>query len=136
MDSINRKPADGLKANGTAYRVLVIDDSAVMRKMIIQILKSEAYEVCGEGGDGMEASRLYQELHPDLVTLDVNMPNLDGIAALKLILEFDAEARVLMLTSESQKETVLQAVSLGAKNFIIKPPERQKVLEKVKHSLI
>ncbi len=115
--------------------MLVVDDSATMRKIIGQQLKSEAYEVCGEAADGEEAFQLYKELEPDVVTLDINMPVVDGMAALKSILDYNREARVVMLTSEGQKQTVVESISMGAKGYIVKPPNKAKVCAKVKSVL-
>ncbi|HBE01845.1 MAG: two-component system response regulator [Spirochaetes bacterium GWF1_41_5] len=131
IGSINRKAPDGLDVHGNPYRVLVVDDSAVMRKIIIQVLKSELFEIVGEAGDGEQAVNLYKELRPHLVTMDINMPKLDGLGALKKILQHDKDAQVIMLTSEGQKQTVVEAIAAGAKNYIVKPPERSKVLEKI-----
>ncbi|HMA99615.1 MAG TPA: response regulator [Spirochaetota bacterium] len=132
VGEVNKKDPDGLKTNGQPYRVLVVDDSGVMRKIITQVLKSESYDVCGQAADGEEAVARFKELKPDVVTMDINMPKLGGVEALEKILALDSSAKVVMLTSEGQKETVLDAVSKGAKNYIVKPPQRNKVLEKVK----
>ena len=132
---LNQKKPEGLNKFDKSYRVLVVDDSATMRKIIGQQLKSEAYEVCGEAADGAEAFQLYKELEPDVVTLDINMPVVDGIAALKNILDYDKEAKVVMLTSEGQKQTVVESISMGAKGYIVKPPNKAKVCAKVKSAL-
>ncbi len=133
--SINRKEPDGLKATGKPYKVLVVDDSTVMRNMVSQILKSEKYEVCGEAGDGVEAIDLFKKLKPDVMTLDINMPKKNGIDTLKEILEGNPKARIVMLTSEGQKSTVVGAIAMGAKDYIVKPPDRKNVLEKVAGAL-
>lgn len=129
--NINKKPPRGIKATGESYKVLIVDDSATMRKIIEQILKSEMYDICGEASDGDEALEKYKELNPDIITLDIHMPKVSGIQALSDILKFDPNAKVIMLTSEGQKETVMEAVKMGAKNYIIKPPDRKNVLEKI-----
>ncbi len=129
--SINKKKPDGLKASGKPYKVLVVDDSAVMRSMVSQILKSEQYEICGQAADGVEAIELFKKLKPDVMTLDINMPKKTGIETLKEILKVHPEAKIVMLTSEGQKSTVVEAIALGAKNYIVKPPDRKNVLDKV-----
>jgi two-component system, chemotaxis family, chemotaxis protein CheY len=130
-----QKQPEGLNKLGKPYRVLVVDDSSTMRKIVIQHLKSEAYEICAEAGDGKEAVERFKELAPDVVTLDINMPEMDGIAALKAIIEYDKAARVVMLTSEGEKSIVLQAISSGAKGYVMKPPVRAKLCEAVKKAL-
>ena len=129
--NINKRPPRGLKSTGESYKVLIVDDSATMRKIIEQILKSEMYDICGEASDGDEALERYKELNPDIITLDIHMPKVSGLQTLSEILKFDPKAKVIMLTSEGQKETVMEAVKMGAKNYIIKPPERKNVLEKI-----
>jgi two-component system chemotaxis response regulator CheY len=128
---LNQKKPDGLNKFDEPFRVLVVDDSSTMRKIISQQLKSEAYEICGEAANGEEAFQLYKELEPDVVTLDVNMPMVSGMEALNKILEWDKEAKIIMLTSEGQKQTVIEAISKGAKGYIVKPPSKAKVCEKV-----
>ena len=135
VHALNQKKPEGLNKLNKPYRVLVVDDSATMRKIISQQLKSEAYDICGEAGDGEEAFALFKELEPDVVTLDINMPVVDGMTALKNILDYNKEAKVVMLTSEGQKQTVVDAISMGAKGYIVKPPNKAKVCAKVKSVL-
>jgi two-component system chemotaxis response regulator CheY len=135
VNAINQKRPDGLNKLDKPYRVLVVDDSSTMRKIVVQHLKSEAYDVCGEAGNGKEAVDRFKELAPDVVTMDINMPEMDGIAALKAILSYDAKARVVMLTSEGEKNIVLQAITAGAKGYCVKPPVRAKLCETVKKAL-
>lgn len=132
---IGQKASEGLKDNGAAFQILVVDDSATMRKIVGQHLKTEAYEICGEASSGTEAVTLYKELKPDAVTLDINMPGMDGLAALKGILEFDGSACVIMLTSEGQRETVIEAIKMGAKGYLVKPPDKTRLCEKMKFAL-
>ena len=133
--SINKKPPRGLKVSGEPYKVIVVDDSATMRKIIGQMLKSEMYDVCGEASDGDEVLEMYKELNPDIITLDIHMSKKSGLETLKEILKFDPKARVVMLTSEGQKETVMDAIKMGAKNYIVKPPDRKNVLDKLEETL-
>jgi two-component system chemotaxis response regulator CheY len=106
-----------------------------MRKIISQFLRSEAYEVVAEASNGQEGLEMFKEFTPDIVTMDINMPVMDGLTALKEILLINPQARVVMLTSESEQKMVLEAVQCGAKNYVVKPPERERLLEKVRASL-
>jgi two-component system chemotaxis response regulator CheY len=135
ISNINRREPIGLDKNGTPYRVLVVDDSTVMRKIVTQILRSEAFEIAGEASNGEEGIEMFTDLKPSLVTMDINMPIMDGLTALKKILDIDAHARVVMLTSESEQKMVLEAIQSGAKNYVVKPPDRTILLEKVRASL-
>ena len=131
----NVRAAEGLRPSGQPYRILIADDSTTMRKIVGQHLKSEAYEICGEAVNGQDAVELYKELEPDAVTLDINMPISNGIEALKAILEFDKDARIIMLTSEGQKTTVIDALKIGARGYIVKPPNKAIVCEKIRQAL-
>ena len=135
MTAINNKKPEGVNHMEKPYRVLVADDSTTMRKIVGQHLKSEMYEVCGEAANGQEAVELYKELSPDAVTLDINMPVMDGVDALKQILEYDKNARIVMVTSEGQRETVIDAIKVGARGYIVKPPNKAIVCEKVRYAI-
>jgi two-component system chemotaxis response regulator CheY len=118
-------------------RVLIADDASFMRQMIREIIEPEGYEVVGEATDGVEAVEQYQELHPDIVTMDIVMPKRSGIDAVKGILELAPGARVVMCSALGQETLVMEALQAGAKDFIVKPfkPDNvlatlQKVLEK------
>ena len=112
-------------------KVLVADDATVIRVMLKNILAEAGYEVVGEAANGVEAVSKYKELHPDLVTMDITMPEMDGINALRNIRTDDPNARVVMCSAMGQKNLVLEAIQAGAKNFIVKPFDRDKVLEVV-----
>ncbi len=112
-------------------KVLVADDATVIRVMLKNILAEAGYEVVGEAANGAEAVSKYKELHPDLVTMDITMPEMDGINALRNIRTNDPSARVVMCSAMGQKNLVLEAIQAGAKNFIVKPFDRDKVLEVV-----
>lgn len=135
LSNINRRDPQGIDRSGNPYRVIVVDDSTVMRKIICQVLKSEMYDIVGEASNGQEGVELYMELRPNLVTMDINMPIMNGLDALREILTKDPNARVVMLTSESEQKMVLEAIQAGAKNYVVKPPDRQILLDKVKASL-
>ena len=116
-------------------RILVVDDAAFMRMMLKDILTKGGYEVCGEAGDGIEALTKYNELKPDLVTLDITMPNKDGIAALKDIKAADPSALCVMCSAMGQQSMVIEAIQSGAKDFIVKPFQADRVLESIKKVL-
>lgn len=116
-------------------RILVVDDAAFMRMMIKDILTKNGYEVVGEAADGQQAVEQYQELKPDLVTLDITMPEMDGITALKKIKEIDPDAKVIMCSAMGQQAMVIDAIQAGAKDFIVKPFQAERVLEAIRKVL-
>ncbi|OHD12798.1 MAG: two-component system response regulator [Spirochaetes bacterium GWB1_48_6] len=135
--SINDRPPEGSKPDGSPYRVLVVDDSMFVTKQIGQILTSEGFEVLAVAADGEEGLNKYKELYPnvDLVTLDITMPKMDGVTALEKIMEFDKNAKVVMISALGKQELVKKSLLLGAKNYIVKPLDRQKVLERIVNTL-
>ena len=112
-------------------RVLIVDDAAFMRKMLRDVLTSGGHEVVGEAADGSEALDRFQELKPELTTLDITMPVQDGISALKDILKLDPSARVIMCSALGQEAKVLESIRAGAKDFVVKPFQPPRVLEAV-----
>ena len=114
-----------------AKRILITDDALFMRVTLKNILTQNGYEVCGEAQNGVEAVKLYQELKPDLVTMDITMPEKDGLQALKEIKQIDPGATVVMCTAMGQKNMVVEAIQSGAKDFIVKPFQPERVLEAV-----
>lgn len=135
--SINERKADGLKEDGTPYRVLIVDDSMFVAKQLGQILTSEGFEIAGTAADGEEGLEKYKELYPnvDLVTMDITMPKMDGVTALEQIIEFDKNARVIMVSALGKQDLVKKSLLMGAKNYIVKPLDRKKVLERILMSL-
>jgi len=131
--SINERTPDGQNIGGSAFKVLVVDDSMFVTKQIGQILTSEGFEVVGTAGDGLEGVERYKELYPnvDLVTMDITMPRMDGVSALEKIIEFDKDAKVVMISALGKQDLVKKALLIGAKNYIVKPLDRKKVLERV-----
>ena len=110
-------------------RILVVDDAMFMRRMLRDILTKNGYEVCGEAANGQEAIDKYIELRPDLVLLDITMPKMDGITALKEIKKIDSQAVVVMCSAMGQQAMVIDAIQGGAIDFIIKPFQEDRVLE-------
>ncbi len=133
MHTINDRTPEGKNSTGSAYRVLVVDDSVFVTKQISQILNSEGFEVVATAGNGEEGLDKYKELHPnvDIVTMDITMPKMDGVTALEKIVEFDKDAKVVMVSALGKQDLVKKALLLGAKNYIVKPLDRKKVLERV-----
>jgi len=131
--AINERAPEGLKDDGTKFKVLVVDDSMFVAKQIGQILTSEGYEVVATAGDGLDGVEKYKEMCPnvDLVTMDITMPKMDGITALEQIMAFDKNAKVVMISALGKEELVKKALLLGAKNYIVKPLDRKKVLERI-----
>lgn len=115
--------------------VLVVDDAAFMRKVVTDALTSGGHEVIGEAANGQEAVDRYRELEPELVTLDITMPEKDGLAALREILDSDPAANVVMCSALGQESKVLEAVKAGAKDFIVKPFKPERVLDAVSKAL-
>ena len=115
-----------------AKRVLIVDDAAFMRMMLKDILTKNGYEVCGEAANGAEALTKYNELKPDLVTLDITMPEVDGIQALKNIKNENPDATAIMCSAMGQQAMVIEAIQAGAKDFIVKPFQADRVVEAVK----
>ncbi|MCI0183599.1 response regulator [Sulfoacidibacillus ferrooxidans] len=115
--------------------VLVVDDAAFMRMMIREILTKNGYTVVGEAGDGQQAVDKFRELRPDLVTMDITMPEKDGIQAVKEIRALDPTARVIMCSAMGQQGMVVEAIQAGAKDFIVKPFQADRVLEAIRKTL-
>lgn len=116
-------------------KILVVDDSSFMRKMLKGILTQAGHEIIGEAGNGEEGVEMYEELHPDVVTLDITMDTMDGIDALKKIRKFDPSAKCIMCSAMGQKVMVTEAIKEGALDFIVKPFQAEKVLESVEKAI-
>ena len=116
-------------------RVLIVDDAAFMRKVLGDALASGGHEIVGECANGDEAVQLFQELRPDVVTLDITMPDKDGMAALKEILVVDPGARVIMCSALGQETKVLESIKAGAKDFVVKPFQADRLLDAVGKAL-
>ena len=116
-------------------RVLVVDDAAFMRKMVSDALTKGGHVVVGEAGNGTEAIARFQELKPEVTTLDITMPEKDGLATLREIIEIDPSARVVMCSALGQESKVLESIKLGAKDFVVKPFQAERVLGAVAKAL-
>ena len=132
MSDINTKEADGINEFGKPFKVLIVDDSAFVVRQLQQIFVSEQYNVVGTAENGEEGVLMYKEYKPDLVTMDITMPKMDGITALTKIIEYDKNAKVVMVSALGKEDMVKKALLAGAKNYITKPLDRKKVLERIK----
>lgn len=109
-------------------KVLIVDDAAFMRMAIRNILNKNGFEIAGEAENGLVAVSKYKELNPDIVTMDITMPDMTGLEALKLIMEYDPNAKVVMVSAMGQQQMVMDAIMAGAKSFIIKPFKEEHVV--------
>ena len=109
-------------------RVLIVDDAIVVRLMIKKVLQQDDFEIVGEAVNGKDALVKYKELKPDIVTMDITMPEADGIQATKDIIAFDENAKIVMLSGIDQKEMLWKAIKAGAASYIVKPFENDRVL--------
>jgi two-component system chemotaxis response regulator CheY len=116
-------------------KILIVDDAAFMRMMIKEILSKNGFEVVGEANDGVQAVEKYKELTPDLVTMDITMPEMDGVTALKEIKKINPDAKIIMCSAMGQQAMVIDAIQAGAKDFIVKPFQAERVLEAINKTL-
>lgn len=110
-------------------KILIIDDSRTSRRVLRNLLSENGHEVIGEASDGQDGYEKYIELKPDVVTLDITMPVLDGLGSLEKILTYDDKAKVIMVTAAGQKEKMVSAIKLGAVEFIQKPFDKNQILD-------
>lgn len=115
--------------------ILIVDDTQFMRHMLREIFERNGYNVVGEASNGEEAIKTYEKLLPDLTTLDITMPKMDGITALKTILGINPMAQIIMVSAMGSQENILAAVKAGAKDFVVKPFEEEKILQIAKFLL-
>jgi two-component system chemotaxis response regulator CheY len=118
-----------------AHRILICDDAIFMRTMIADILSGAGYDVVGQAESGLQAVERYKTLKPDLVTMDIVMPDMGGIDAVKAIIALDPNARILMCSAMGQQALVVEAIQSGAKDFVVKPFQPARVLEAVQRVL-
>lgn len=112
--------------------ILIVDDAAFMRMMIKDILTKNGYTVVGEAENGIKAVEKYKELNPDLVIMDITMPEMDGIQAVKQIKSLNASAKIIMCSAMGQQAMVIESIQAGARDFIVKPFQAERVIEAVK----
>ena len=113
-------------------KILILDDAAFMRMMIKDILTKNGYNVAGEAENGAKGVEKYNELKPDLVLMDITMPEMDGIEALKAIKSADSNAKVIMCSAMGQQAMVIESIQSGARDFIVKPFQQDRVIEAIK----
>ncbi|HEY8485044.1 MAG TPA: response regulator [Longimicrobiales bacterium] len=118
-----------------ARTVLICDDAIFMRSMLADVLKQAGFEVAGEAETGAEAVQRYRELRPDLVTMDIVMPDMDGIEAVRQIIKEFPDAKILMCSAMGQQALVVEAIQAGARDFVVKPFQPSRVLEAVQRVL-
>lgn len=117
-------------------KILVVDDAAFMRMMIKDILTKNGYNVVGEAENGEKAVEKYKELKPDLVIMDITMPEVDGIQAVREIKKVDEDAKIIMCSAMGQQAMVIESIQAGARDFIVKPFQAERVLEAVRKVLL
>ncbi len=118
-----------------AINVLIVDDLTFIKIVLRDILEKSGFRVVGEASNGEEAIRQYLEKRPDAVLMDITMPGMDGLTALKKIREIDGKARVIICSALGQQRLIVQAIALGAKDFIVKPFQPQRVISALKKAL-
>jgi len=115
--------------------ILIVDDAAFMRINLKNILEKAGYEVVGQAENGKESIKKYKDLEPNLVTMDITMPEMDGIEAVKKIREINSEANIIMCSAMGQQSMVVEAIEAGAKDFIVKPFDDDRVIEAVEKAM-
>lgn len=117
------------------YTVMLVDDAAFMRMMLKDILSNNGYQVIGEAENGMVAVDKYSDLKPDITIMDITMPEMDGLEAVKKIRAKDSQAKIIMCSAMGQQAMVIEAIQSGAKDFVVKPFQADRVLEAVAKAL-
>ncbi len=115
--------------------ILIADDLSFMRMIQKEILTERGYTIAGEASDGLEAVQKYKELHPDLVLLDITMPNMNGLEAMRKIFSIDPKARVIMCSALGQQNLIVEAIKAGVKDFIVKPFKPERILSAIEKAL-
>ncbi|ADQ05378.1 response regulator receiver protein [Caldicellulosiruptor owensensis OL] len=118
-----------------AKRILIVDDAAFMRMMLKDIITKNGYEVAGEAENGAKAVEMYKELKPDLVMMDITMPEMDGIQAVREIKKIDPQAKIIMCSAMGQQAMVIESIQAGARDFIVKPFQAERIIEAIKKVL-
>jgi len=117
--------------NDTNIKILVVDDSLIMRRNIRKIFKELGHIVVGEATTGKDAIEMYKEYRPDVITMDITMPDMNGIEAVELIKDFSPDVKVIMMTAHGQEDMVIQAIKAGAKAYILKPVTAIKIVSSI-----
>lgn len=112
-------------------KILIVDDSAFVVKQLAKILESGGHEIVGTAEDGLEGVAKFKELNPDITTMDVTMPKMDGLTALEEIIKHDPGAKVVMVSALGKEELIKKSLLVGAKNYIVKPLDKKKVLDRI-----
>jgi len=120
---------------GKAKKILIVDDAAFMRLMLRDIIVAHGYEIAGEAEDGIVALNLYKRLKPDLVLMDITMPEMNGIDAVQEIMKYDPDAKIVMVSAMGQQAMVIQSVKLGAMDFVVKPFQVERVVDAINKAL-
>ena len=116
-------------------RVMIVDDAPIIRLKIRDVLENHGLEVVAECGDGQQAIDTYPKIKPDVVTMDITMPNKDGIEALEGILKDFPDAKIIMVTAVDQRDSLMKAISLGATDYVVKPFEDDRIVTAIKEAL-
>lgn len=114
-------------------RIMIVDDSAFMRMTLKTIVEKDGHEVVAEAANGVEAVQKYQTIHPDVVTMDITMPVMDGIQAVRAIKVMDPNANIVMFSAMGQQAMVIEAIQAGARDFIVKPFDADRVLDAIRN---
>lgn len=117
-------------------KIMIVDDTAFMRAIIREMVIGSGHEIVAEAKDGAEALRLYEKIRPDVLTLDITMPEMDGVTALRKIRRLDPSAKVIMCSAMGQHAMVLDAIQAGAKDFVVKPLQQQRLLDAIQRALL
>jgi two-component system chemotaxis response regulator CheY len=115
----------------TMAKVMIVDDAAFMRMMLRTMLIEGGHEVVGEAANGLEAVQNFMRIKPDLITMDITMPEMDGVEAVREIRKLDPSAKIIMCSAMGQKAMVVDAITAGAKDFVVKPFQKERVIESV-----
>ena len=115
--------------------VLLVDDLAFIKLVQKEVIEANGHQIIGDAKDGLEAIEQFKRLHPDIIIMDITMPKMDGITALEHIMNFDKNAKVIMISALGKQDLVKKSLLLGAKNYIVKPLDRKKVLERINQVL-
>lgn len=116
-------------------KVLIVDDAIFMRTVLRKMLEEEGYEIVGEAGNGIEAIKMAEECQPDVITLDITMPEMDGVTALPQILAKAPKTKVIMCSAMGQQTMVVEAIKNGASDFIVKPFQKARVVQAIENAM-